>query len=74
LSSVATVVNRDTENAQFEEIQIQGYDGLLIEKNGWINITWADTDQNNFFTVYCYKISKTIALNYAEAIKFAEVS
>ena len=74
INANGTVVNRDTENAQFEEIQIQGYDGLLIEKNGWINITWADTDQNNFFTVYCYKISKTIALNYAEAIKFAEVS
>lgn len=70
-----TVVNRDTEGAQnIENIQIRGYNGLLIEKDGWINITWADTDQNKFFTVYCYEISRAVALGYAEAIEFVENS
>lgn len=75
IDAEGTVVNRDTENAQnVENIKIHGYDGLLIEKDGWINITWADTDQNNFFTVYCYMLNKDEVLKYAEMIEYAKPS
>lgn len=69
-AATGMTVNRDTEEAQVENIQIHGYDGLLIIKGDGIDITWGDTDQNNFITVHCTGINRATALSYAESIEF----
>lgn len=70
-AATGMTVNRDTEEAQdVENIQIHGYDGLLIIKGDGIDITWGDTDQNNFITVHCTGINRATVLSYAESIEF----
>ena len=75
IDSNGTVANRDTEDAQkIENVSIHGYSGLLIEKGDSISLTWADTDQNNFITIYSIGIGKKTTLSYAEAIKFVGIT
>ena len=70
-----TVANRDLENAQnVEYVSIHDYSGILIEKDDSISLTWADTDQNNFVTIYCIGLDKSSVLDYAHEIEFVGIS
>lgn len=65
----------DTEDAQnIEEIQIHGFDGLLIEKNDRVHIIWADTEQFQYITVCCTGVEKDFVIEYANAITFDTIS
>lgn len=45
--------NVDTENAQrIENIEIHGFDGLLIEKGNELRIVWGDTEQSIYIMIY----------------------
>ncbi|MCI9507956.1 MAG: hypothetical protein HFF62_15575 [Oscillospiraceae bacterium] len=75
--SIATaenmVRNRDSENVDsIEIIQIHSYDGLLIEKDDRIDITWCDTDRNNFISVSCTGIDRNTAVQFAEGLEFVQ--
>ena len=49
---ITTGISLDTEDADLvEEIKIGEYDGLLIEKNGYSQITWGDYDAERLY--YC---------------------
>lgn len=74
----------DTENTQVEDIQIHGYDGMIIAKYyGFENdvttesviIAWGDTQQGTFVSVRCLGISREMALELAYGIEFeSEIS
>ena len=75
IASNGTVVNRDTEDAQkIENVSIHDYSGLLVEKGDSLSLTWADTDQNNFITIYSSGLDKETILDYAETIKFIGIA
>lgn len=60
----------DTEDADnIENIEIHGFEGLLIEKGDVITIIWGDTDQAKYVSVMCVKINKADAINYAIAMR-----
>lgn len=70
-SSSGTTYNVDTEDADnVENIQIDGYDGLLIEKGKRIQIIWGDTDQENFVELVCNGIDKSDVISLASEIGF----
>lgn len=67
------VRNRDSEDVtSIENIQIHGYDGLIIEKDNRIDITWGDTDKGNFISVVCTGLNRDSALQFAEGLEFIE--
>lgn len=50
--SITATLNLDTENADVvQEIQIDGYSGILIEKNGISTVSWGDTSANKLYCV-----------------------
>lgn len=56
----------DTENAKSEKININGFEGLIVEKNGLITIAW----YNNDFSFYLKsQIDKNELVKMAESIK-----
>lgn len=62
----------DTEGAKtVENIQINGYNGLLVEKDGWISIVWLDTDQAFFIDVLGQNLSRETVEGLARAITYA---
>lgn len=63
-------VNVDTEDAQVDQIQIHGYDGLLIEKGDDIEVIWGDTDRGNFISVVGKGLDKTTVLNFALEMEY----
>ncbi len=72
-NAAGTTKNVDTENAEnIEKIQIHGYEGLLVEKDERVNVTWGDTDHNNFVSVSCNGIDKNEVLDYAESIEYIQ--
>lgn len=59
VSSYDTILNVDTEATQsVENIQVHGYDGLLIEKNERLQIVWGDTDKEVFIEIVCVGIER----------------
>jgi len=59
VSSLDTIFNVDTEATQsVKNIQVHGYDGLLIEKNERIQIVWGDTDKEIFVEIICIGIDR----------------
>lgn len=45
-------VNLDTENADFtKEILVNGYDGVMTEKDGLVNILWGDTAAQKVYNI-----------------------
>ena len=58
----------DSENV--EHLQIQGFDAILVEKDGTYNIVYADTDHNTFVQVYCAGLERETALNLISEITF----
>ena len=65
--------NVDTENAQsVETIYINGYEGLLIEKDARVHIVWGDTEQGLFVELVCTGLEKHIVIDMADAMKYVE--
>lgn len=64
--------NIDTEGAKVTPITIHGYEGLLIEKDSQVHITWGDIDQDSFISVFCDKINGEQALALANEIVYIE--
>lgn len=66
-----TINNLDTENAEeLQEIQVNGYGGVLIEKDGFIRIVWGDTSQNNFIEITCKGLDIADAMGIANNIAY----
>lgn len=63
-------IGADTEGAQVEQIQIHGYDGLLIAKGDHIEVIWGDTDRGNFISVIGKGLDKTTVLNFALEMEY----
>lgn len=63
-----TTHNIDTEDAEVSPIMIHGYEGLLIKEGSRITITWGDTDQATFISVFCNKIDREHAIALANEI------
>lgn len=61
----------DTENsANTEQLQILDFDGLLVIKDGTLNIVYADTIHNTFVQIYCKGIDRTTALSLISDISY----
>ena len=59
----------DMENVdRSEEIQINGYSGMLVEKGNRTTITWVEEKQNAHITVSCIDLNSSFALLTAEQI------
>lgn len=59
----------DTENAQsVEEVQIQDYEGIFVEKDGHTTITWADTDKQTFIEVSGVGVDREVLSELANKI------
>ena len=66
-----SIYNVDTEEAgDSKPIQVHGYDGLLIEKEGWTHIVWGDTQQSTFVRVAGTGIGPDVLLNFAFGITY----
>lgn len=61
----------DTENAQrVENISVNGYDGLLIAKDDWIQIVWTNPGQNSFASITGTAISEDLLWNIVNAMGY----
>lgn len=56
----------DTENAKIDKVVINGFDGLLVEKNGTFTIAWHNNDST--FSLMS-NVDKSILIKMAESIK-----
>lgn len=69
-----SVYNVDTEDAQsVTDMQLFGYNGLLIEKGNRIHAIWADTKQNVFINFICTGFSNEEATSLLNSIEFVEI-
>ena len=73
IAARGTALNVDTENAEeVKNISIHGYSGLLVKKGEGIDITWADTDQNNFIMISCDGLDEETVWGYAEIMEYVK--
>ncbi|MBR1780951.1 MAG: DUF4367 domain-containing protein [Oscillospiraceae bacterium] len=64
-----TALSMDSQDADYiERVQINGHDGILIEKDGCWNIAYADLDQVAFVRLFCTGLSREEALSLIEQI------
>lgn len=59
----------DTEDASVDNVVINGFNGICVEKNGTVQVAWADTEKMVFISVYSTELDKETVLELAEAIK-----
>ena len=59
-------MNFDTENANYENVVIAGYSGILVQKNSSLKITWFDENCQQVYTL------RAIGLDFAEFWELAE--
>lgn len=62
----------DTEDAIVTSIIMNGYKGICAEKNGTVQVAWADTERMIFISVYSTELDKENVLKLAEAVKYVE--
>ena len=62
----------DTEDANVTNVTINEYAGICAEKNGTVQVAWADTGRAVFFSIYSTAYDKDHVLELARAIKYAE--
>ena len=68
-----TVLNIDSEDANdVQKIEIHGFEGLLIEKEGRIDIVWGDTDHNLLVSVFSNGIDRETVISYAESVTYID--
>ena len=66
-----TNMSIDTENAQaVSEVTVNGYSGLCVEKDGYIQVAWVDTDRQIFLFVHGNGINKKTAMEMAKEMKY----
>ena len=70
--SESTNFGIDTEDAVVTNVVINGYKGICAEKNGTVQVAWADTDRLVFIAVYSTEFDKEAVLKLAEAVKYVE--
>ena len=62
----------DTEDAEVTQIEIHGYDGLLIEKVNLIgpevHIIWGDTDRSAFCSIFSTGVDVEVIVSLAEQV------
>lgn len=68
VAAEGTTHNVDTEDAEVTPITIHGYEGLFIEEDDRITITWGDTDQATFVSVIGNKIGREQAEELANKV------
>ena len=69
--SAGKSINVDSENAdRVEQITINGFDGLLIEKANRVNVVWIDLENIRVININCYNMNSSDVLKIAEEIKF----
>ena len=70
--SETTKCGIDTENAAVTHVVVNGYDGICTEKNGTVQVAWADTERLVFISVYSSEFDEETVLKLAEAVKYVE--
>ena len=68
VAAEGTTHNVDTEDAEVTPITVHGYEGLFIEEDDRITITWGDTDQATFVSVIGNKIDREQAEELASKV------
>lgn len=64
-------INVDSEDAdRVEEITVNGFDGLLIEKANRVNIVWIDLENTATINLNCYNMDSSDVQRIAEQIRF----
>jgi len=67
--SFTSVYAVDTEDADnVEQIEIHGYEGLLIEKLNRVHIVWGDIDKGKYINVTCINLDKDTVLSLANSM------
>lgn len=67
----STILSTDTEDAQnVTNILVNGYSGICTEKDGAVQVTWVDTDQIVFQSIYATALGMDQVLELAQAIKY----
>ena len=62
----------DTENAVVTNVVVNGYEGICAEKDGTVQVSWADTERMIFILVSSTEFDKETVLKLAEAVKYVE--
>lgn len=62
----------DTEDAIVTSIIMNGYKGICAEKNGTVQVAWADTERMIFISLYSTELDKESVLKLAEAVQYVE--
>lgn len=65
----STSVGLDTENAAVENIEVNGFEGLLIIKGEYVSVAWSDRE--SIFTLLT-SLDRAEALRVAQSVKIAE--
>ena len=64
----------DTEDAKVTQIEIHGYDGLLIEKVNLVgpevHIIWGDTDRGAFCSIFGTGVDAEVIVSLAEQVRY----
>lgn len=71
LGDIGTNMGIDTEDAQtVTHVVVNGYEGICVEKNGTVQVAWADTDRQVFASLYCTALDKKTVLEMTQAMKY----
>lgn len=67
--SETTKCGIDTEDAAVTHVVVNGYDGICAEKNGTVQVAWADTDRMVFISIYSTEFDKETVLKLADGVE-----
>ncbi len=68
--SGTSIISADTEDADsVEAIIIHGFEGILIEKSGSVQIVWGDTGQEKIISVSCEKFDKETVISFVNEMR-----
>ena len=66
-----TTYRVDSEDAQvIQNIEINGYEGVYIEKDSAVHIAWADTDRSVYFGIFTNSLDGRQVLEMSSQIKY----
>lgn len=67
-----TALNTDTQDADFKApLEVQGHTGWLVEKQGCLELTWADEEYGIFVDVFMSNTDRDALMQIAENIFFS---
>ena len=68
--SSSSIMNIDTEGADsVENINIFGYEGLLIEKENRVHVIWGDTEQEKFISIESVGLGREMTVDIANNMR-----